>query len=252
MNTTMHPHPMRPWRRDRGARSGPGQILDLGRVLIGLVVIAIGVLYLLEQADVLDAGATIDDWWPTVIVAVGLFQLAERSHGLFGPLLLCGAGGLLLLATTDVLEGNVWDYAWPIALIALGLLAIVRWAGAGPLPRDAGDDVVVASGVFGGPTIVNASQHFQGASLTAIFGGVELDLRGAQLAAQGARINATAVFGGIAILVPHGWRIALRATPIFGGAEDKTEHDRDLPDDAPVLHVDALAAFGGVDIKHDK
>jgi hypothetical protein len=60
----------------------------------------------------------------------------------------------------------------------------------------------------------------------------------------------TAAFGGVDLLVPRGWRISVRSTPILGGLEDKTDHTVALPDDAPVLHVDAVVVFGGVDIKH--
>jgi hypothetical protein len=252
MAATLHPHPPRLWRRHGVEGASGKQVLDLGRLLLGLVVVAIGTLYLLESAGVLDAGAAIDDWWPTVIIATGLFQLAERSRATLGPLILIAGGTVLLLATTDVLEGDVWSYVWPGALIAMGLVAIARWAGAGPLPRDAGEDVVVASGIFGGPKVVNASRSFRGASLTAVFGGVTLDLRDARPAPDGARITATAAFGGIDILVPHGWRIAMKSTPIFGGVEDKTRHDPDLPADAPLLTLDALAAFGGVTVKHEQ
>jgi predicted membrane protein len=225
---------------------------DLGRVLFGLVVIAIGTLYLLERADVLDAGRTIDNWWPTVVIATGMFQLVERSHRPLGSLALVAGGTLLLLGTTDVIQGDVWSYAWPLLFIVAGVVAIARWAGAGPLPRDAGEDVVVASGIFGGPELANASQSFRGASLTAVFGGVVLDLRDARPAPPGARITATAVFGGVDILVPHGWRIAMKGTPIFGGVTDKTKHGAELPADAPSLYVDAFAVFGGVEVKHER
>lgn len=250
-STSQHSHPSLDRLRHWGD-PGPGRALDFGRVLLGLVGIAIGTLYLLQSADVLDAGAAIDDWWPTLIIAIGLFQVAERSRSLLGPLLLVASGTLLLLVTTDVLEGDIWSYVWPTALIVVGIVAIARWAGAGPLPRGAGDDVVVASGIFGGPTLANASQAFRGASLTAVFGGVSLDLRQARPAADGARITATAVFGGIDILVPRGWRITIKGTPIFGGVEDKTEHPAGLPGDAPVLQIDGFVIFGGIEVKHAK
>ena len=54
------------------------------------------------------------------------------------------------------------------------------------------------------------------------------------------------------MLVPRGWRISVRSTPIFGGLEDKTDHTVAPDDDAPVLHVDAVCVFGGVEIKHHK
>ena len=68
----------------------------------------------------------------------------------------------------------------------------------------------------------------------------------------GATITATAVFGGIDVLVPRGWRIATRGLPVFGGIADKTESPAPLPPDAPTLVVDGLALFGGVEIKHEK
>ncbi len=186
---------------------------DFGRLLLGLVVVAVGSLYLLERADVLDAGATINRWWPSVIVAAGRFQLAERSHSALGPLVLVAAGTVLLLVTTNVAEGDVWSYVWPIAVVVAGCVAIARWAGAGTPRRGAGDEVVVALGVFGGLSVASASRNFRGASLTAVFGGVVLDLRDARPAPEGAQITATATFGGIEILVPRGWRIAVRCTP---------------------------------------
>jgi hypothetical protein len=65
-------------------------------------------------------------------------------------------------------------------------------------------------------------------------------------------VNATVTFGGIDILVPKGWRISVRSTPIFGGLDDKTDHSEQPAADAPALHIDALTMFGGVAIKHEK
>ena len=59
-------------------------------------------------------------------------------------------------------------------------------------------------------------------------------------------------FGGIEILVPKGWRISVRGTPIFGGLDDKTDHSERPEADAATLHVGAVTIFGGVDIRHEK
>ena len=66
-----------------------------------------------------------------------------------------------------------------------------------------------------------------------------------------ASVDALALFGGVDVPVPKGWRIALGGTPILGGCEDKTGGDGELPADAPVLRVHATAILGGVDVKNE-
>ena len=244
--------PARRLGRTGGPTSGHGRVLDLGRLLLGLTILGLGVLFLLDSAGVLNADRTIDRWWPLVIVAAGVFTLAERPPSVRRGALLTGAGLLLLLFTTDVLEENAWSYVWPGLLVLAGLVVVARWSGRVIPAGGSTEDVVRSTAVFGGHKLVSTARQFHGAWLTAIFGGISLDLRDARPAREGASVNATVAFGGIDILVPRGWRISVRSTPIFGGLEDKTDHSQPPPDDAPVLHVDAVAVFGGVNIKHEK
>lgn len=235
----------------RGQVDGDQRVLDLGRLLLGLIVVALGVLFLLDAAGALNADKAIDQWWPIVIVAAGLLTLAERPPSMTRGTILTGIGVVLLLFTTDLLEESAWDYIWPALLVLLGLLIMVRWHGRTIVGAN-GEDVIRSTAFFGGPKLSSTSRSFHGAWLTAIFGGITLDLRDAGLAPEGASINATAACGGIDILVPKGWRVSVRSTPIFGGLDDKTDHSQTLPADAPTLHVDALTVLGGVDIKHEK
>jgi hypothetical protein len=225
---------------------------DYGRILIGLIILALGTLMVLDAAGTLDAGDAASHWWPTVIIAVGLFQLLEGRPSPVGPLLVMGFGTIVLLFTTNVLAENEEDYVWGGALIAIGLLILTRWATRASRGRAADGEQMRVDGIFGGPDVATTSQAFRGAALTAVFGGVTFDLRRALPVAGGAAINATAVFGGIELIVPRGWRIVLGGTPIFGGIEDKTNRSQVLAEDAPILYVDAFALFGGVEIKHEK
>jgi Cell wall-active antibiotics response 4TMS YvqF/Domain of unknown function (DUF5668) len=234
------------------ARHAGGRVLDLGRLLLGLTVVALGVLFLLDAAGTLDAGQAIGDWWPALLVAAGLLTLAERPPAVLRGTLLLAVGALLLLFTTDLVEGDAWSYLWPTLVLIAGLAIVVRWSGRTIAPGATAEDVIRSTAVFGGPKLASSSRRFQGAWLTAIFGGITLDLRDARLAPEGASINATAAFGGIDLIVPKGWRISVRSTPIFGGFEDKTDRSQPPPPDAPTLHVDAVCAFGGVEIKHER
>jgi LiaF transmembrane domain len=246
-------YPSGGWLHRAGARdAGTDRVLDLGRLLLGLTIVALGVLFLLDGAGTLDASDAIGRWWPALLVAAGLLTLAERPPAVLRGTILTGLGVLALLFTTNVLEGDAWDFVWPSLIVLAGLAILARWRGRTVHAGAEVDDVVRATAVFGGPKLVSTAQNFRGAWLTAFFGGVTLDLRGARPAADGATINATTAFGGIEILVPKGWRISIRSTPIFGGVEDKTDHTESLPEGAPILHIDAVTVFGGLDVKHRK
>jgi hypothetical protein len=228
----------------------PPLTMDLTRLLLGLVVLALGIVFLLDAAGALDGDRVVDRWWPVLLVAVGVFQLLERPRSRVVPLILVGAGATLLLFTTDVANGDPGPYVGPVILIAIGVAILGRWTSRA-LPAS-GDDVVRGAGIFGGPRLASTSQQFRGAALTALFGGVTLDLRQARPVAGGASVTATAAFGGIDILVPRGWKVAISGTPVFGGVEDKTDRSVPPEPDAPILNVDAMAVFGGVEVKHGK
>lgn len=234
------------------SRDGEARELDLGRLLLGLTVVTIGVLFLLDAGGVLNADRAIGHWWPVVIVAGGVFTLVERPPAVVRGTILTGIGLVLLLFTTDLLHKSAWNYVWPVAVLVAGLVIVLRWHGRAVVRGASKEDVVRSTAVFGGPNLICTSRRFAGAWLTAVFGGITLDLRDALPAAEGASVNATVAFGGIDILVPKGWRISVRSTPIFGGLDDKTDHSEPPAPDAPVLYVDALTMFGGVAIKHEK
>ena len=257
MQTSTPPQPLSPqpgrWLRGSRRRShdAPPQGLDMGRLLLGLAVVAVGVLFLLEAAGVLDAGTTIAEWWPLLVIAAGVLNVAERPPEVVRGALFVVAGSVLLLFTTDVLDESAWAYVWPALVIVAGLAIVMHWHGRTIPSAAVGEDVIRSTAIFGGPKIVSSAQCFQGAWLTAIFGGITLDLRNARLAPDGASINATGAFGGIEVLVPKGWRVSVRSTPIFGGVDDNTDHSAVIADDAPTLYIDAVTIFGGIDIKHD-
>jgi hypothetical protein len=78
-------------------------------------------------------------------------------------------------------------------------------------------------------------------------GGVDLDLRDAVLAPEGADLAVFTVMGGVAVRVPDTWIVEANGNAIFGG--HRTPANRSvLPDDAPVLRVHARTFFGGLDI----
>ncbi|QRP42923.1 hypothetical protein [Amycolatopsis sp. FDAARGOS 1241] len=53
------------------------------------------------------------------------------------------------------------------------------------------------------------------------------------------------------MLVPEDWRVQVGGLPILGGYEDRTADGGALPDNAPVLKVNATTLLGGVKVAHE-
>ena len=81
--------------------------------------------------------------------------------------------------------------------------------------------------------------------MLAWFGGIDVDLREAELA-PGARLSLHALFGGIAIKTPPGWRLESDMKAFAGGVDSRTPSQDDP--EAPVLKLAGTALFGGIDV----
>ena len=82
----------------------------------------------------------------------------------------------------------------------------------------------------------------------AVMGGVEIDLREAQLDAAEIRITAVAVMGGVDVIVPEGVRVEMGGFALMGGNSSPRDPGPDAPG-APVVRVSAWSLMGGVDVK---
>lgn len=135
-----------------------------------------------------------------------------------------------------------------LGLLVLGLFggfmaaaAVVKRAV--PSRGDAESDEVALIAVFDGTKLRSESKAFRGGSMLAWFGGVDADLRGAELA-SGARLSVGALFGGIQLIVPEGWRLETSIKAVAGGYDVGGRGPEDP--DAPLLVIDGYALCGGV------
>jgi hypothetical protein len=105
------------------------------------------------------------------------------------------------------------------------------------------------------------SKNFVGGEVVAIFGGYEIDLTEAAMAADQIEIEAVNIFGGGEIRIPLGWEVYMQTVGIFGGCGDRTRHPDPVPpgakfpDGSPVpqpkrLVVKGVAIFGGLTVRH--
>lgn len=217
--------------------------MNWGRLFFGILIIAVGALLLLDAGDVLDAGSIIAEWWPAVVITAGVIALiANPRHWLVAGIIIL-AGGALLLASLDIVD--IGAVVVPLLIIVVGFAVIFgRVQGT---DSEVGD-TVRSFNIFSGANMASHSANFLGGSVSAVFGGGELDLRDAKPAPD-ARLDVFTAFGGFEIKVPQGWQVDINGLPIFGGFDNVTAKEK-LEPDAPRLAVSATVLFGGLEIKH--
>jgi hypothetical protein len=82
--------------------------------------------------------------------------------------------------------------------------------------------------------------------VVAIMGGVQLDLREAELPPGVTEIRAFIFMGGLDVRVPPGVRLETDGVAIMGGFEDKLFDAGSAGPDAPIVRVTGVAIMGGV------
>ncbi|HTM58037.1 MAG TPA: DUF5668 domain-containing protein [Candidatus Udaeobacter sp.] len=99
-----------------------------GRLLIGLVVLALGVLFTLDNLGLADAHAALR-WSPVVIILYGLMKLLGLGcrRGYISGTIFILAGTWLLLHALGYVEYDIWQF-WPVLLVIWGI-AIIRGGG---------------------------------------------------------------------------------------------------------------------------
>jgi predicted membrane protein len=216
---------------------------------VGITLIIIGFLFILDTFNIMEFGGIISDWWPAIFIIIGLIKLQGQDRG--AGLIFILIGALLLLTIHDIVEWNSIWRLWPLILIFIGLSMIFKgrrskWK----LTNEptTGDEYIHSNAVFGGSERTVTSQNFKGGEAMALFGGVELDMRQAKISADGCKIHATALFGGIEIIVPDDWNVIITGTPIFGGIDSKSRRKSDASSGKDV-YIHCTVAFGGVEIK---
>lgn len=261
--------------RNRPPRNGPSQ------VVLGVIVIALGFLFLLDNLGWVDIRYTLH-FWPIILIGFGIVKIMQNRS----PSAYLAGGALILLGALLTLKRMGWIYLswealWPLALIGLGLLVVFRSvrtrpprAAAAPGPRDPldpltapdrvnlekpdrldkagwergeeGDAVIDVTAILGGYERRVVSQDFRGGQITAIMGGCALDLRQSSIRGE-AVLSVFAMCGGITIKVPPDWSVILRGTPILGGFEEKTSVP---PDGSKRLIVEGYTIMGGLEVRN--
>jgi hypothetical protein len=239
---------MQPHEDWRFKRNIPG-------IVPALVVIGIGVLFLLNNLNIFYMH---DIWrfWPVILIAAGLAKMVDSpySNGKLTGGILIGVGGLFLADTMGLLDLS-WRDFWPLVLIGAGLLML--WsrlappqAGVPNMPAGGHEGELNDYAIFGGVERKVTTDDFRGGHVSAMFGGVEVDLRRAGMRGDSAVVDVSAMFGGVEFKVPQNWAVVPSVAAIFGGFSNKSvQPNGDMPG-VKRLFIKGSAVFGGVEVKN--
>lgn len=214
-------------------------------IILGIILIVVGVWFGLYATGVVKVNLLFDGWWTLFIIIpsfLGLFDEDGRTGSLIGLFV----GVLLLLSCQDVLNFDiVLKLIVPCVLIVTGLSFIFK----GKIKTKNIENVKTVGGTnynatFSGQNLDFSKEEFTGTKLDAVFGGIKCDLRNA-IINDDVVIEASAIFGGITILVPKDVNVKITSTSIFGGVDGKSKMDKP----GKTIYVNATCLFGGVEVK---
>ena len=258
-------------------------------IFVGLFLIALGVVWLLDQQGLVSAHRLFHFFWPALFIFFGLELLLghhSESRGFGGFLFVIGA--LMLLGDLGYIPIHIgFATIWPILLVGIGVAILLGrfrgksrrqrfWdnfvnntASVGDTTNNPGPTVLGASwrkfgrhfssedssinysAVFAGIKHRITSKKFNGGNIVAVWGGFQLDLTGAEMEGDTAVIDMTMFMGGGELRIPEGWALDIQATAFMGAFRDETSRPN-APSAAPTkrLVIRGVAVMGGVVIKN--
>jgi hypothetical protein len=231
------------------------------RLLIGLAILALGVLLALESLDVFHLHIRWSEYWPVILIVLGLARILQPGRRRGGGFIMLFVGGWFLVRN---LTGYDLDrFFIPFLLLLVGASLVLcsfrsgrrrgPWTATGACSGGrAGADGSASLhpfAILGRASAASSSQEFRGGSATALLGSSVVDLRGAAIpVGEEAVIDAVAFWGGVVLLVPETWAVSLQGIPILGGFHDYTQPPPG--GSSQRLIVRGVALMGGVEVRN--
>jgi predicted membrane protein len=209
----------------RNARTGPlertGGVSDL---VLGIVIMVLGAMLMLDRLDIVDAASSLA-FYPLALLGAGVMVLTKSRDGgaRFWGYVFILLGAWLSLSLFGVVRVGFWEFLWPLLLVLVGVNLIQRrakqTAPAPPRPARALGSSMVS--VLGDARRRSDDKPFRGMQMTAILGNCTLDLRHAAIEpGQEATIEVFALLGSQEIVVPSGWTVVSKVSPLAASIDD--------------------------------
>ena len=227
--------------------------LTNNRVIIGAILVLAGLFLVIRNTgffpDFIDH---VIFSWPMLLVAIGLIMTLGATEKTAG-IIIMAVGGFFMIPLIFRETFQMYNMFWPSIFIIIGIIFIVtRRKGWNAVSSKgmASDDVIDYVAIFSGSERQVVSQNFKGGKISAVFGGIDLDLTKARLSPGSNELEIACIFGGTTIIVPDNWSVKIEVTPVLGGFNDsrKLIPGRTV-DTTSQLVIKGAVVFGGGEIK---
>jgi predicted membrane protein len=243
----------RQFKEEDGRKEHENRIPSNNKTLIGVVLVLAGLFLVIRNTGFFPE--FIDNVifsWPMLLIAIGFVMTLGASEKSAGVIVMA-VGGFFMIPLVFRETFHMYNMFWPSIFIIIGVVFIVsrrRGWNAVSSKGIVGDDYVDYVNVFSGGERQIVSQNFKGGKISAVFGGIELDLTKANLAPGASELEIACVFGGATIIVPDDWYVTIQVTPVLGGFSDsrKLNPGRTV-DSAKHLLIKGAVIFGGGEVK---
>lgn len=250
-----------------------GKRKNESRIFAGLILVVVGASLFLRNT-----GFPLPEWlfsWPMILILIGIYTAVKHNFRNNSWIILI-ALGIFFLLDRFIPGINLTPYFWPLFIIGIGLMFILRpergrWLDGRSFEKknraneisgsnwnqsdqtknfttDSSDYLKVES-VFSGIQRNIVSKNFQGGKIACVFGGADIDLSQAEINGR-AEIKFEVVFGGAKLVVPPHWTVHNEIDGVFHGVDDKRKYNSSTDMNAEkVLVLRGSVVFGGVEIR---
>lgn len=214
------------------------------RTINALAIILLGIIILLANIDVLQIRDFMASWWPlALLVAAGLIIYNDRRNQLWA-FWIAALGIVLLLNTLDILSIDFGDIFLPVIIVTIGISMLLNKHRPDVISGSAQRDEI--SAILSGNSSKITTKGYTGTKVTAVLGGVEIDLSKAQIKGE-ATLDVFVLMGGIELRVADDVVVKSRTSVVLGGIENKQNPIETTT--SPILYIDGQIVMGGIEIK---
>ena len=207
----------------------------------GIVLIVVGILFLGRNMNWWNFSIFFEGWWTLFLIVPSIISLV-RKESMGTSFLILVLGVFMLLASQNVIDwSTIWKVFLPIIIMVVGLSIIFgnRKVKTKKVRGNAKEYVAIFSGV---DEVINKIEN--DFKMTAVFGGIELDMRDVTLDSD-LVIDCFTLFGGIDIRLPKDVVVKVNGLPIFGGVENKYRNNHEAK---VTVYINHTTICGGVNL----